>query len=87
MYIGLHTHPETGQYEKVWATSMDGKCWTYNGHFATKLVLDLALFDSTRRLLLDYGEELFDTHGDVGYLSSLLAKDLTVSNSLYFPVS
>lgn len=66
MYIGLHTHPENGQYGKVWATSEEAKCWTYNSHFATKLVLDLALFDSIRRLLLDDGEELFDTHDGVG---------------------
>lgn len=37
---------------------------TYNGNFPTELILDLALFDSVWRLLLDDLEELFDTHRD-----------------------
>lgn len=39
---------------------------TYNGNFAAKLVLDVTLFDGVRRLLLDNGEELLDTHDDDG---------------------
>lgn len=36
---------------------------TYDGDFATELVLDFAFLDGFRSFLLDDGEELLDTHG------------------------
>jgi hypothetical protein len=35
---------------------------TYNGDFATELVLDLAFLDRIRSFVLDDLEKLFDTH-------------------------
>lgn len=37
-------------------------CLTYNGNLATEMSFDVALLDGSRRLLLDNGEEAFDTH-------------------------
>jgi hypothetical protein len=36
--------------------------WTYYGDFASKLVLDLALLDCLRRMLLNELVKVFDTH-------------------------
>jgi hypothetical protein len=36
--------------------------WTYNGDFASELVLDLALLDCLWRMLLNELVQVFDTH-------------------------
>lgn len=48
---------------------------TYNGHFAPKVVLDLAFLDGLGRLFLDDGEELLDSHP--GGLRYRLSCDVT----------
>ena len=56
---------------------------THDGNFATKLILDLALLNRIRRLLLDDLEELLDTHPDGLLLVSwleLIGKDLREKN-------
>lgn len=59
---------------------------TYNGHFATELVLDLALLDGIWGLVLDDGEELFDTHVGKGSLSSPFARILLLDDHLFSEV-
>ena len=43
---------------------------TYDGNFATKMVLDLAFLDGFWGLLLDYLEQMLDTHGGSWYATA-----------------
>lgn len=74
--VSTHTHPRGAV--NIVTKSKDKSRQTYNGDFPAELGLDLALLDGVRRLILDYGEELFDTHIRNGTLMPLLSNILRV---------
>ena len=54
----VHTHPGKVSYSSVEVFIKE----TYDGYFATELILDLTSLDRARRVLLDELEEVLDTH-------------------------